>query len=646
MKIYKYLILIISTIALGSCDSFLDAPRPSAFDAEYVFSNLTDAEKMINGVYACFPVDPYTSRMSNVFMQNTDVEATAVSENPDGSRRDVWSLQGSRLVNFADIQTCWNNCYLAIDRANQCIEGILASELYKSGDPTMKQFLGEAYCLRAYWYWMMCNYWGDVPLALEASKEGMNLNTPRVDKNIIYSQIIQDIINVEEGMFFAEKSSAGIEKMNREFALGFIARLAMFRAGYGTTYDGKQQRADDYMTDLPAVNYTYDGAAKTARTSTEYYQLAKDYCQKLIALSDRPLNPDFRSIFMNQCKFIAPKKDDILFEIAFLQNNGGDVGWCIGLSVDGGAWGSGGSYIKFPATYYYSFDDKDLRLNVTCSLVKYETDVLQKMNDINATDPSKWCRLWLNSNPGSSSSKATGINWPVMRYSDVLLMLAEAENEINGPTAVAQDALKRVRNRAFAAGDRTAKVDQYVAGVSGSKKDFFEAIVDERAWEFGGECIRKFDLIRWGNYGEKIVKTRKELTNMGLAANDQNLSDPEVAKYKDLAKVLYYQINNGIITIMNPRYAVSEPANLVTKAVNYTGTGVNDAWAAHDWTKALVKDVSGTFQPADFITRSWRGYTDETGISPVPYLLPIHYNIVSKSNGVLSNKGYGLGLTL
>jgi hypothetical protein len=130
---------------------------------------------------------------------------------------------------------------------------------------------------------------------------------------------------------------------------------------------------------------------------------------------------------------------------------------------------------------------------------------------------------------GSSSSKGTGINWPLMRYSDVLLMLAEAENEINGgPTGLGREALAKVRRRAFDAEFQTAKVDNYIANLN-SKEAFLEAIVNERAWEFGGECLRKFDLVRWNIYGRKIVESMQTLDNMGKAAYQLDMEMPEMA---------------------------------------------------------------------------------------------------------------------
>lgn len=112
--------------------------------------------------------------------------------------------------------------------------------------------------------------------------------------------------------------------------------------------------------------------------------------------------------------------------------------------------------------------------------------------------------MWLKESPGSSSSKSTGINWPIMRYSDVLLLYAEAENELHGgPTTEAKNLLKQVRKRAFDPADHTRMVEQYVNNLS-TQEDFHTAIVNEHAWEFGGECLRKFDLGCWNLYGKKL----------------------------------------------------------------------------------------------------------------------------------------------
>ena len=77
--------------------------------------------------------------------------------------------------------------------------------------------LGESYCLRAYRYFLLINFWGDVPYFRDAANATMQLDVPKTDKNIIYSGMIQDLVNSEADMFFADEFSDGIERMNREF---------------------------------------------------------------------------------------------------------------------------------------------------------------------------------------------------------------------------------------------------------------------------------------------------------------------------------------------------------------------------------------------------------------------------------------------
>lgn len=90
-----------------------------------------------------------------------------------------------------------------------------------------------------------------------------------------------------------------------------------------------------------------------------------------------------------------------------------------------------------------------------------------------------------------------------MRYSDVLLMFAEAENEVNGPTDEARNALYKVRSRAGLT----------EALPSMSKDQFRQAVKDERARELCFEYTRHFDLIRWGEFVSNMNALVEEATN-------------------------------------------------------------------------------------------------------------------------------------
>ena len=636
MKKINFIILSLITFTLLSCEDFLNVSSPSSFNSDYVFSNSADAKRMVLGVYALFTEDPFTSRMSCVWAQNTDVEAMEhkIDDLP-ADRNAIFTLQGALLNGWGDNANAWDNNFLAVDRSNQCIEGIKASKI--ANDKDMQQMLGECYSLRAYRYLMLTQMWGDVPYFRQSAKAGIQLDIPRTDKNKIYSMSIQDLVNCEDKMYFADEFSDGIERMNREFALGLIARISLFRAGYSMNADGTMKRADDYLdvanNDSLVVTYNYNGVNKTARTYKDYYQLTKDYTEKLMILKDRQLNPNFAQIFKNECQLQKPKNDDVLFEIAFgSANSGGDVGWCIGVPVKASSKGTTTIQVGICAGYYYTFDPNDVRRDATINNIQYDTETSQSVVKIVNMSVGKWNRLWATTpSMSSTSSKGTAINWPLMRYSDVLLMFAEAENELNGPTASAKQALRRVRNRAFSDADKAVKVEHYIDSVSADNASFFKAVVNERAWEFGGECLRKYDLVRWNLYGAKIDETVNMLRNIAKAANAVELDNPAVAKYSTFADRRYYKSVGGVISFYN---------NGVTYADAATANGAGYA-SYIDWAKSSAFYTGGA--DGTYLKYTWNGYqkhATEAG-NAVSYLLPIPA-VKTGASKYLNNNGYRL----
>lgn len=707
MKFNKYYISIaaLGVLTLSSCNDELDVSSPSQQDGEMVYSSIENATSALNGVYVLFCEDPFTSRMSAVWMQNTDVEASAPSAGvPSSDRRAVWSLQGPAVEGFSDVYNAWNNCLQAIERANQVIAGVNESSI--GSDAEMQQIKGEAICIKAYRYLLMCNFWGDVPYWDVAAKWGMELDKPRTDRNIIYSRILQQLVDIEPNMKFSDANTGGIERMNRDFALGLIARIALFRAGYGKTEDGTIKRADEYLdvnSEELSVTYTDDsGSSVTARTYTDYYKMASYYCQKLINLKGRSLNPDFYTAFYNENTYNVVNNSEVLYEVAFLENFGGDVGWCVGVANTGTcAKGTTTAQVGLTPSYYMSFADNDTRRDVTCAVYSHANDTVAAVR-ATAIGVGKWDRALATKDLGSGSSKGTGINWPLMRWSDVLLMLAEAENELNGPNATAQEALRQVRDRAFTGSPTySSDVTDYINSLN-TKEKFFEAIVNERAWEFGGEGLRRFDLIRWNLYSKKLDEALRTMLCWGISTNadvlalaDVQAKYPEAADYTGWADKLYYKKTGKTntkadITWYDRKY----------KSDNDSETMTADGWQSVNWGSDLIKRVRtyeyrdpengsvksyssctkttdtekgeivyvlgvapdvkeitvrdgessnivrvDSYQASDYATRIYRGYTDDGAITSnsreVPYLLPIGTTTLSSSS-VLNNDGYGL----
>jgi hypothetical protein len=600
MKIKNILIAMAVLVTPTACEDFLEPESLSTFDLEYIYSNVDDARKGVNAMYSYFGQDAFRSRLSNNMTGNTDIERQS-GWTSGGDRYQIWDLKA--LPSNRDLEIVWTYGYRAIRDANIAIEGLQTSGKLESSDvaeaATMNHLLGEAYTMRAYWYSMLIFYFGDIPFVTEAPKAGQDFFTPKTDRNEILSSVIQDMINIEDRMQWADQLPYGIEQINREYTLGMIARLALQRGGYYLTPEMTMERESDYL---------------------DYYQIARDYSKKLIELKDRELPRDYRQVFLNQSKFISPVNNDVLFEIPFQLGNG-DVAWNIGITVEGGStaahgYGSGNNYMSIPPTYYFSFDTLDRRRDVTVAFYKINKS-FEKTFVENSTNlaQGKWSRHFLENPQGASSAKGTGINWPMMRYPDVLLMFAEAENELNGPTMEAQTALARVRQRAFDQNLWGKKVNEYIASVSADKETFFKAIVDERAWEFGGEMIRKYELIRWGIYSEKVEETVEGLKALADGANNGT---------SDLPDYMYWKVDeNGEFVILNPNKKIA--------------AAPDESWTRTSFLLSLHDETLGY---DEWITRDWANYYDGPVDGVARYIFPIPTSAIENSRGTLSNDGY------
>lgn len=596
----KKIVIVIMAFSMNSCSDFLDPDSLSTFDTQYVFSNIDDARKATNAIYSHFGQDAFRSRLSSNFQGNTDIEASG--DLPSTSaRHEIFGLRAKE--NNDDLRVVWEIGYKAIRDCNVVIDGINDSKTYNNPSTDIaiiadyNQFLGEAYTVRAYWYSMLIFTFGDVPFVTQAPKAGNEFNLPKEDRNVILSSVIQDLIGIEAKMKWSDQLTFLVEQVNREFTMGMIARLSLQRGGYFLKPDMTMDRKSDYL---------------------DYYTIARDYTKKLMTLKDRALPTDFAQIFKNECQFIVAKNSDVLFEVPFAIGEG-DVGWNIGITVKGGVtalhnYGSGSNYMNVPVSYFYSFDTKDKRRDVTCGLYFRDVDNVQKIVGVGGISQGKWSREFLKTPPGPTTSKGTGINWPLMRYADVLLMFAEADNELTDvPSEDAKKALKRVRDRAFDT-DKDLKVINYVNNLT-TKKTFFDAIVNERAWEFGGELTRKSELIRWGNYKEKIAET---------VAGLKTLADDAFNGTGTLPDYIYVKTNaDGTISILNlnEKLAVAP---------------TDPAYVRKNWLIDLKKTSDPTTYNA-FINSYFSPYQNA---NPVKYIFPLPAVAITNSLGLLKNEGY------
>jgi hypothetical protein len=276
-------------------------------------------------------------------------------------------------------------------------------------------------------------------------------------------------------------------------------------------------------------------------------------------------------------------------------------------------------------SYVYLFDSTDTRRDVTVCLYFTNTNGTRVAQAITNLTDGKYRRDWIT-NPTPSPTDATqylGLKWQILRSSDIYLMFAEAENEINGATAAAYNAINMVRRRGYGLPLNTpnAQVD-IPAGLG--KSEFFKYLVRERALELGGEGIRKYDLIRWNLLGTMISETKANLVRMSV---NTSMVDPTyMAGYPSysltasLPTFMYY-INNT--TAESPAVGQLWFNSLYKTAPTSTPSGTTRV----NWVRAEVNTTAN----ARFAT----GYTP--GKSE---LLPIPQPILDANKSLIQNPGY------
>jgi len=242
------------------------------------------------------------------------------------------------------------------------------------------------------------------------------------------------------------------------------------------------------------------------------------------------------------------------------------------------------------------FDSLDTRRDATCAaygdtLAPDAVTWYKRGQPITNIFDGKYRRDWINPPlpPGTYLNNYSTLKWQILRYSDVLLMFAEAENELNGPTAAAYNAINMVRRRGFGKPINTPDATIDLAGLS--KSDFSKALIRERSLELGGEGVRKYDLIRWNLLSTAIDETKANLTKMGAAtamAVPSYMAPPPAYVFipANLPNAMYFRGRttsddmNIIGLVVNSLYKsapASTPAgtakmNWVTNAIS-TGTG-------------------------------------------------------------------------
>jgi hypothetical protein len=427
MKRLIFALIVMLCTGLASCKKFLDTTPTDSLQQTSYYNTEAKLTNALAGVYQ--PLGNPGIYGDNMFDQlgaSTD----------EGFYNRSAQTTGIMIYNFdygnADLNNFWTQLYQGIERANILISNIGLPPM----DETKRQvILGEALFLRGYYYYLLVTNFGDVPLKTSPTASVTAVDLVRTPTKDIYTQIISDMESAEA-------------KVNTSTAIGFGGRVSK------TVVEGILARVCLSMAGSPL-------------NDESQYANALKWAQKVQQSGEHSLNPSYRQMFINLHQDIYDVKEsmwevenkgtgaDGLGNTNRLANTNG-----IQLTANSDAIGYSYAFINTTGKLFNLYSAGDQRRNWAIAPYSYNT----------TTTPvsyTYWTPAQIyNRNAGKfrreyelsavKSKNYTPVNFPVLRYADVLLMLAEAENHINGPSSTAYNAINQVRRRGFGLAANTA----------------------------------------------------------------------------------------------------------------------------------------------------------------------------------------------
>ncbi|MBQ9892850.1 MAG: RagB/SusD family nutrient uptake outer membrane protein [Bacteroidales bacterium] len=533
-KIYYFAISIL--VALPSC-SFLDL-SPNVISKETFYKSELEAKYGLSGVYGAMNHYQFYGNYFSLMLSGVD-DLCYFNRAPQSSTA---APQYRYDASTTEIYEAWTRIYAGIRNANAFMAAIDGSEYDPDGG-----MYNEARFLRAYYHFVLAQAWGDVPMRKEEVTEHKDVLCAASPQYEVLSWAASEM---EECLGkAAEDPAIQPSRVTATTIHGILSRVYLFMAGASVKGGDKKG----------------------------FMQKAMEHADEVISSGLHRLNPDYSQVFINMIKDqYDTEYHESMWEVEFLGDRSSASSWSNGRIGDVIGLQSTGSsdYATFKCNYSYGMYDGSLKLwDLYWATDRTEdeyqlgriTDVRQEWNlppynysgsnnppygsdgsdgktkSLASIDKTPYAYNSVTTTQDPTAAQAirncgkyrreveyegvktaknlwTTINYPLLRYSDVLLMYAEASNEYEGaPSRKAYDCVKLVRDRA---GIKTLPYESY------DRDSFRELVRNERGRELCFESLRKYDLIRWGifvkamnEYGQWTADERwNKNTKSGYAA--------------------------------------------------------------------------------------------------------------------------------
>ena len=438
MKRFFTPIIILFILSTSGCSKFLD-PQPTDFVTP---NNYYQTKEELNSALAAV----YDLLGHNNLYAYRVLGLNGL-EGDDGYYARANGI-GPKTHNFStsdnEVTVFWGILYVAIGRANMLLQNV---DKNPDIDQEFRNVVrGEALFLRAYYYFLLTQTYGDIPLLLSPIASANNVEMPVTPTVEVYNQVIKDMIEAEKLVLPIQQLGSG-GRITKSAVRGILARVNLTMAGY------------------------------PIRDATKYAEASK--WAKMVmddAGANHRLNPSFSKIFINYAQDLYDPGESI-WEVEFWGNatsginEAGYVGSVNGPASTNTATGTAAGLLRVTSRLYNLYDDADQRKFWSIAHFRYAaTGASGTKNFINVTsqasrytlDCGKFRREYELVSPKVNNVNPQ--NFPILRYSDVLLMYAEAENEINGLSTEAIEAIEELR---MARWSRSIKSVTITSGGSG-----------------------------------------------------------------------------------------------------------------------------------------------------------------------------------
>jgi starch-binding outer membrane protein, SusD/RagB family len=482
---FKHIIFTLLTVFAMSCST--DQEILDSLTTDNSLKTSTDVANFVNGVYGKLQQFPGFKLGYQTFFLSADDMYTR-SGATYGARYSTKTPDAftTETANF------WVQLYQAINSANFLLERIDALKIDEAFKARIK---GEMYFIRGLSYFYLVRMYGGVPLKTKSSELGQDFNTPRSSVDEIYALIFKDF-----------------EEANRLM----IPRRSMPAAELGHAAKGAAQAM------LAKAALTYAGYLELngkAGEAPKHYTVAKNYADSVILSTQYNLINNFNDLWDVEKENAA--YNEIIFAIMFTrdaqnagaQSLGSEHGLqCLPANMPN-VGGNGATRAGLGAFRIQPWFVKKYSLGDYVNDYRNEFTMLTQFT--NNTVPARTVITYPRVKPvatgtelvenqpymgkfidgKAADSRNAANDFPIIRLAEVFLIKAEAENELNGPTAAAYAEINKLRARARNA-NGTVRTTPANLAAGLTKEQFREKIIDERAVEFLGEGIRWFDLTR------------------------------------------------------------------------------------------------------------------------------------------------------